>query len=105
MIWFFGLNQSMGPLAFTAFTILLSVFMTLVRDRGGSVVAACIFHAAWNAVGSASGWSGFVILALGVAVIALWQGMERRRSMARGHRRSLKNALSNSPASASPMPE
>lgn len=52
--YLFGLNHPEHPLLdlllFPIFCALLSVPMTLVRDRGKSVFAAGIFHGAWNCV-------------------------------------------------------
>lgn len=81
-------NALLGIGLFTAFCMLLSPMLTLVRDRGGSVWAAGIFHGAFNAVGGITlgmlsqptfpwngivGVGGFVALAIGVVAVALLQ--------------------------------
>lgn len=79
-------NAMIGIGLFTAFCMLLSPILTLVRDRGGSVWAAGILHGAFNAVGGLTlamlsqpdfpwngivGIGGFIALAIGVAITAL----------------------------------
>lgn len=93
-ILLFGLNypenREIGVAIFVVFCILLSPLMTLVRDRGGSVVAAGIAHGTINAMGGLTaafvsnpafpwvgivGIGGFIALALAVGVL-IW--MQRR---------------------------
>lgn len=88
-IFFYGLNypddKLFGIGLFTAYCMLLSPLLTLVRDRTNSVWAAGLFHGAINAVGGLTllalssqsfpwngivGIGGFIALALGVALIA-----------------------------------
>lgn len=79
-------NRAIGVGLFTVFCLLMSPILTYVRDRGGSVWAAGIFHGVFNAVGGLTlamlsqpvfpwngivGIGGFLALAIGVAVIAL----------------------------------
>jgi uncharacterized protein len=91
-IWFYGLNYpdnaAIGLAMFIVWCMLLSPIMTLVRDRGGSVWAAGLFHGTINAVGGITlsvlsapvfpwngivGIGGFVALALGVLLVVLVQ--------------------------------
>jgi membrane protease YdiL (CAAX protease family) len=84
-------DREVGVVLFVLFCTLLSPLMTLVRDRGRSVVAAGILHGTINAIGGLTvltlsspdfpwnglvGIGGYVALALGVGVVA-W--LERRR--------------------------
>ena len=90
MIYLFGHNypdhRALGVGLFIVFCTLLSPIITLVRERGGSVWAAGIFHGAFNALGGLSiivltnpvfpwngivGIGGFTALALGVSAVAL----------------------------------
>ncbi|MBL8530187.1 MAG: CPBP family intramembrane metalloprotease [Hyphomonadaceae bacterium] len=91
-IWFYGLNypadRALGIALFVVFCVMLSPLMTLVRDRGGSVWAAGIFHGVFNAVGGFTiaavsdptfpwngivGIGGYVALALGLGAVVLLQ--------------------------------
>lgn len=91
-ILFYGLNYpeqpALGVGLFTLYCVLLSPLLTLVRDRGGSVWAAGIFHGTVNAVGGLTvmmvsdpsfpwngmvGAGGFVALAVGVLLVFLLQ--------------------------------
>ena len=91
-IFFYGLNYPdhavLGIGLFTLYCMLLSPMLTLVRDRGGSVWAAGIFHGTVNAVGGLTivmvsdptfpwngivGIGGFIALALGCALVLLLQ--------------------------------
>ncbi|MGQ0532989.1 MAG: CPBP family intramembrane glutamic endopeptidase [Caulobacteraceae bacterium] len=91
-IFFYGLNypsaRVLGLALFVAFCVLLSPIITLVRDRGGSVWAAGLFHGTFNAVGGLTiaalsnpvfpwngivGIGGFVALAIGVAAVLVLQ--------------------------------
>jgi uncharacterized protein len=94
-IWLYGLNYpdnaAIGIPTFVVWCMLLSPIMTLVRDRGGSVWAAGLFHGTINAVGGitvgvlsapAFPWSGivgiggFVALVLGVLLVVLLKQKE-----------------------------
>jgi len=90
-------NTLIDMALYPLFTAVLGIYHTLFRDRGASVLAAGIFHGAFNIVGSNSVGPGsyavLVVVVLGAAAIAHHQ------------RRVLKNPRSNSAASASPMPE
>lgn len=89
-IWFYGLNypdhRAIGVPIFVVFCILLSPIITLVRERGGSVWAAGLFHGTFNAVAGVTlgvisnptfpwngivGIGGFLALVVGVVVVAL----------------------------------
>lgn len=89
-IYLFGLNypdhRALGVGLFVVFCTLLGPLMTLVRDRGRSVVAAGILHGTINAVAGLTvlaisnpefpwdgmtGAGGFVALALGVVFVIL----------------------------------
>lgn len=89
-IFLFGLNypndRAIGIGLFVAFCMLLSPILTFIRDRGGSVWAAGIFHGTFNAVAGLTlitlsnpifpwngvvGIGGFTALAIGVAIVAL----------------------------------
>lgn len=89
-IYLYGLNypsdRELGVGIFVLFCVLLSPIITLVRERGGSVWAAGLFHGTINAVGGLTlaalsnpvfpwngivGLGGFVALALGVGATAL----------------------------------
>ncbi len=91
-IFFFGLNypddRVVGLGLFVIFCMLLSPIMTLVRDRGGSVWAAGLFHGTFNAVGGLTiaaisnpafpwngivGIGGFIALALSALLALLLQ--------------------------------
>lgn len=91
-ILFYGLNYpshaELGAAIFVVWCALLSVIMTLIRDRGGSTWAAGIAHGTINAVAGVTimtvnspefpwtgfvGIGGFVALALGVVAVALLQ--------------------------------
>lgn len=91
-IYFYGLNYPdnavLGIGLFTVYCMLLSPLLTLVRDRGGSVFAAGVFHGTVNAVGGLTlgmlsnptfpwngvvGIGGFLALALGVALVFILQ--------------------------------
>ncbi len=98
-IFFYGLNYPDNPLIgmalFTAFCMLVAPLLTFIRDRGGSVWVAGLFHGTFNAVGGITlgvisnptfpwngivGIGGFVVLALGVAVVlALGAGRKAAR--------------------------
>lgn len=71
-IFFFGLNypddRVIGLGLFVVFCMLLSPIMTLIRERGGSVWAAGLFHGTFNAVG------GLTIAALSNPVFP-WNGI------------------------------
>lgn len=73
MIWLFGLNYPENRLLeliiFPCFTVLISIFVTLMRDRGQSVWAAGIFHGTWNAVGGPGGYAVFFIMLVGAIAI------------------------------------
>lgn len=87
MIYLFGLNypdhRAVGLIIFTLFSALLSVLMTLVRDRGRSVWAAGILHGVWNAVSLAAAitfvlpetllLSAVAAVAVGAALVAVFQ--------------------------------
>jgi len=79
-------NGQLGAGIFIIWCMLLSPLLTLVRDRGGSVLAAGIFHGTINAVAGLTllaltnpvfpwngivGIGGFVALALGAVATAL----------------------------------
>lgn len=101
-ILLFGLNypdnRALGIGLFVAFCMLLAPLLTFVRDRGGSVWAAGIFHGGINAVGGMTfvmlskpefpwngivGIGGFMALALGVVlVIVLQRGSPRAEAPA-----------------------
>lgn len=91
-IYFYGLNYPdnavLGIGLFTIYCMLMSPLLTLVRDRGGSVWAAGIFHATVNAVGGLTivmlsdpafpwngmvGIGGFIALATGCALVFVLQ--------------------------------
>jgi hypothetical protein len=91
-ILFFGLNYpgnaAIGIGLFVVWCMLLAPLITLVRDRGGSVWAAGIFHGTVNAVAGLTiltvsnpafpwngmvGIGGFVALAFGVLVVFVLQ--------------------------------
>lgn len=91
-ILLFGLNypenREIGVLIFIVFCMLISPLMTLVRDRGGSVIAAGIAHGTLNAMGGLTvafisnpafpwagivGIGGFLALALAVGALAFTQ--------------------------------
>jgi len=93
----YGLNYPTHPwpgvALFTLYCVLISPALTLVRERGGSVWAAGIFHGAFNAVGGLTlitlsdpsfpwngivGVGGFVAAALAFAGVAA-----HRRGLAR----------------------
>jgi len=78
-------NAEIGVFIFIFYCVLLSVLMTFIRDRGGSVIAAGIAHGTFNAlggltVGSLSNpvfpWNGIVgvggFLALGLGVLCVY---------------------------------
>lgn len=92
MIFLFGHNypdnRLLGIALFTAFCMLLSPIMTLVRDRGQSTWSAGIFHGTINALGGLTvlmvggaafpwnglvGIGGYLALAIGVAIVFLVQ--------------------------------
>jgi uncharacterized protein len=91
-IYFYGLNYPdnavLGIGLFTIYCMLISPLLTLVRDRGGSVWAAGIFHGTVNAVGGLTivmlsdptfpwngmvGIGGFIALAIGCALVFVLQ--------------------------------
>lgn len=86
-IYLFGLNypnnRLVGIPLFIAFCMLFSAPLTLVRDRGKSVIAAAILHGTSNAVGGVAAlglsqavfpWNGVVGIG-GFLVLALVAGM------------------------------
>jgi membrane protease YdiL (CAAX protease family) len=86
-IYLFGLNypdnRLLGIPLFIAFCMLFSVSLTLVRDRGKSVIAAAILHGTSNAVGGVAAlglsqnvfpWNGVVGIG-GFLVLALVAGV------------------------------
>jgi uncharacterized protein len=91
-------NREIGVALFTLFCVLLSPVMALVRDRGGSVLAAGILHGTINATGALTvlavsnsvfpwtglvGIGGFIALAASVVfVIAVGGGRARRQAPA-----------------------
>ena len=77
-----------GVAAMTAFTILLTPYLALLRERGGGVYAAGAFHGSINAVAGVGllylpdpsfpwngllGLAGFAVLAAGWPIIALYR--------------------------------
>lgn len=91
-IYFYGLNYPnnavLGIALFTLYCMLMSPLLALVRDRGGSVWAAGIFHGTINAVGGLTvvmlndpsfpwngivGIGGFIALAIACALIFVLQ--------------------------------
>ncbi|MBL8544901.1 MAG: CPBP family intramembrane metalloprotease [Hyphomonadaceae bacterium] len=91
-IFLFGLNypddRAVGLALFVIFCVLLSPIMTVIRDRGGSVWAAGLFHGTFNAVGGLTiaaisnpvfpwngivGIGGFLALALSAALAFILQ--------------------------------
>lgn len=71
-IFFYGLNypddRALGLGLFVIFCMLLSPIMTLIRERGGSVWAAGLFHGTFNAVG------GLTVASLSIPVFP-WNGI------------------------------
>lgn len=96
IIYLFGLNypdhRLLGLLVFPLYCAMYSVPMTLVRDRGRSVLAPGIFHGVWNCLAVVSpilfvasdslwariGMGGCVAAAIGALLIAV--GRQRGRS-------------------------
>ncbi|WP_395645997.1 type II CAAX prenyl endopeptidase Rce1 family protein [Terricaulis sp.] len=93
-IYFYGLNypenRELGIALFIVFCMLLAPVMTLVRDRGGNVVAAGILHGTINAVAGLAAlalnapafpWNGAVgiggFITLVVMVAAVWMMQQR----------------------------
>jgi len=91
-IYFYGLNYPdnavLGIGLFALYCMLMSPLLTLVRDRGGSVWAAGIFHGTVNAVGGLTilmlsdpsfpwngmvGIGGFIALAIACAFVFVLQ--------------------------------
>ena len=97
----FGIGFTGNTLAdmalYPAFTAMLGIYHTFFRERGASVVAAGIFHGAFNIAGSnpleAGSYAVTALVVLGAVAIAL------------RYRRAWKKSRSSSAASASPMPE
>lgn len=96
-IYFYGLNypenRELGIALFIVFCMLLAPVMTLVRDRGGNVVAAGILHGTINAVAGLAAlalnapafpWNGAVgiggFITLAVLVGAVWMVQQRASS-------------------------
>ena len=95
-IYFYGLNypenRELGIVLFIVFCTLLAPIVTLVRDRGGNVVAAGILHGTINAVAGLAAlalnapafpWNGAVgiggFITLMLMVVAVWLSQQRVR--------------------------
>ncbi len=97
----FGIGFTGNALAdmalYPVFTAVIGVYHTLFRDRGASVIAAGIFHGAFNIVGSGNVAAGsyvtLAVMALG-AVMIVWR-----------YRRARKKSRSSPAACTSPIPE
>lgn len=100
-IYLFGLNypdnRIVGIALFVAFCMLLSPMLTLIRDRGGSVWAAGLFHGTFNAIGGLTiasisnpsfpwngivGIGGYIALVLGVVLVIALQAASSARAAA-----------------------
>jgi uncharacterized protein len=81
-------HREVGTALFVVFCVLLSPALTLVRDRGGSTVAAGVLHGTINAVAGLTliilsdpsfpwngliGIGGYLALGLGVVAVAAWR--------------------------------
>lgn len=81
-----------GVAAMTGFTVLMTPYLALLRERGGGVYAAGAFHGSLNAVAGVGllylpdpvwpwngllGLGGFAVLAAGWVPIALYRGMKK----------------------------